>query len=125
MSLILLIRSNVSLALLNGSLIAVGHALHAPAGQVFGRRIEGQHLVQDAVVQRFLDKPLDLAEINHHTVTVKLLRTAVNHNHPVMTVYAGTLALIVQLQTMTSRDFYFLLYVIHIPIISSHHFPTS
>lgn len=49
-----LVGGDISLALLHGCLVAVGHTLHHPMSQVLGCGVEGQHVIQHTMVDRFL-----------------------------------------------------------------------
>jgi hypothetical protein len=53
-----------------------------------------------AMVERTMDFLFDFGEIADHTIGVQLLRTAINHDYPVMTVDIRAFTFIRELQTM-------------------------
>ena len=78
MLLIFLIRRHISLALLHLGTIAGRNLLHTPTGDILGRGVEGQHIVQILMVQPTLDVVFNLGEVDHHTILIQLFRTRVD-----------------------------------------------
>lgn len=89
-----LVACHVALAFLHVHAVAVGNLLADPAGNVLGRGVEGEKLVEIAVVEIRGDVLLDVAEIGHHPVGVELARTAVDSHNPVVAVQAAAFAFI-------------------------------
>ena len=93
--------------------VAVGHRIDNPAGQVLGRRVEIEHLVQVAVVDLPVDQSLDLGEVAHHAVAVQFLGTAIDVDLPVVAVEVLALALVIEVQLVAGGYFKGFADVIH------------
>ena len=93
--------------------VAVGHRVHNPAGQVLGRRVEVQHLVQVAMVDLPVDQSLDFGEVAHHAVAVQFLGTAIDVDFPVVAVEVLAFALVIEVQLVAGGYFKGFADVIH------------
>ena len=69
-----------------------------PAGDIFRRGIDIQHLVDILVVEGILDYPLDMGEVSYHTVLIQRLCLAENGNYPVVPMQCLALAFITEIQ---------------------------
>lgn len=87
------------------SAVAVGHGVDDPFGQILGRRIEVQHLIDVGMVNLPVNQSLDLSEVAHHAVAVKLLTSAIHIDLPVVTVQVLAFALIVEVKLMACGYF--------------------
>ena len=83
--------------------VAVRDGIHNPLGQVLGRRVEVQHLIDVGMVDLSVNQALDLSEVAHHAVAVKLLTSAIHIDLPVVTMQVLAFALIVEIKLMASR----------------------
>ena len=84
MLLILFIGCHIALALLNLGPIAGRNLLHTPTGDILGRRVKGQHIVQVLMVQSTLDVSFNLGEVDHHTILIQLFRTTEESDNPIV-----------------------------------------
>jgi len=94
------IGRHIALALLYLGTITGRNLLHTPTGDVLGRRVKGQHIVQILMVQPTLDVAFNLGEVDHHTILIQLFSTTVEGDDPVVTVQLRALALVVQHKMM-------------------------
>jgi hypothetical protein len=108
-----LVRGDIAGGLLDVDAVAVGDLLLAPVGDILGRGIAAYHIIDDLVVESVDDLALDLGEVHHHTVMVQLLGLAIDSDLPVVTMQLGALARVIQFQSVSARDFYMFLYVVH------------
>ena len=111
-----LIHRHIAHALLHPHLVAVGYLLCAPAGNVLGCGVEGQHLVQVLMVQQSLHPFPYQRKVHHHAIGIQLPCLAVEGYQPVVAVQFGALALIIKPQLVTCRYLYRFLYVIHVSV---------
>ena len=107
------IDGHIALALLHACLVAGFDLLRTPAGNILGRGVEGQYLVQVLMVDDALDALFDFSKIHDHSILVEFLRTAVDGDAPVVAVRLGALAVIVEHQVVGCRYLYVLFNVIH------------
>ena len=87
-------------------------------GQVFGRRVEVQHLVDVGMIDLAMDKLFDQGEVAHHAIAVEMFGTAIHVDLPVVAMKVFALALIVEVELVASRYFKGFSYVIHIQLVS-------
>ena len=80
--------------------VAVRDGVDNPLGQVLGRRVEVQHLVDVGMVNLAVYQALDFGEIAHHAVAVKLFGPAIHIDLPVVAMQVLALALIVEIKLM-------------------------
>ena len=66
------------------STVAVRDGVDNPLGQVLGRRVEIQHLVDVSMINLAVNQALNLGEIAHHAVAVELFGTAIHIDLPVV-----------------------------------------
>ena len=66
------------------STVAVRDGVDNPLGQVLGRRVEVQHLVDVSMINLAVNQALNLGEIAHHAVAVELFGTAIHIDLPVV-----------------------------------------
>ena len=85
--------------------VAVRDGVDNPFGQVFGRRIEVQYLVEVGMVNPAVDQALDFGEVAHHAIVVELFGAAIHIDLPVMTVKVLALALIVEIELVAGGYF--------------------
>jgi hypothetical protein len=78
--------------------VAVRDSVDNPLGQVLGRRVEVQHLIDVGMVDLAVYQALDLGEIAHHAVAVKLLGSAIHIDLPVVAMQVLAFALIVEIK---------------------------
>lgn len=64
--------------------VAVRDGVDNPLGQVLGRRVEVEHLVDVGMVDLAVYQALDLGEVAHHAIAVKLLGPAIHIDLPVV-----------------------------------------
>ena len=93
--------------------IGLWYLVANPASHILCRRVEGQYLVEVAVVETVADEPLDVGEINYHTILVQFTRLAVNGNNPVVPMQLLTLTFVGEMELMAGRDFECFLDVVH------------
>lgn len=89
------VAGNVALRFLESYLVAVRYLVRNPVSEVFGRRIKVKHFVEVPVVHFVCQHFLDVAEVNNHSVFVKLFGTAVDGNDTVVAVQALAFAFVV------------------------------
>ena len=87
------------------STVAVRDSVDNPLGQVLGRRIEVQHLVDVGMVDLAVNQALDLGEVAHHAVAVELFGTAIHIDLPVVAMQVLAFALIVEIKLVTCGYF--------------------
>ena len=85
--------------------VAVRDCVDNPFGQIFGRRIEVQHLVKVRMVYPSVNQSFDFGEVAHHTVVVQFLGAAIHVNLPVVAMQVLTFALVVEIKLMAGRYF--------------------
>ena len=85
--------------------VAVRDGIHNPLGQVLGRRVEIQDLIDVGVVNLAVNQTFDFGEVAHHPVAVELLATAIHVNLPVVAMQVLALALIVEVKLMACGYF--------------------
>ena len=93
--------------------VAVGHRIDNPAGQVLGRRVEIEHLVQVAMIYLPVDQSFDFREVAHHAVAVQLFGTAIDVDLPVVAVEVLALALVIEVELVARGYFEGFADVIH------------
>ena len=84
--------------------ITIRHGIDDPTGQVLGRGIEVQHLVDVGMVDLAMNQALDLGEVAHHAVAVELLATAIHVDLPVVAMEVLALALVVEVKLVAGGD---------------------
>ena len=85
--------------------VAVRDGIHNPLGQVLGRRVEVQHLVDIGVVDLAVNQALNLGEVAHHAIAVELFGTAIHIDLPVVAMQVLAFALIVEIKLVTCGYF--------------------
>lgn len=99
------VACNVAFAFLDIYTVAVWSLLTDPTGDVFSRRVEGEEFIEISVVEIGGDALLDVAEINHHSVGVKLFGPAMDSHDPVMAVETGAFAFVGKVEAVATRKF--------------------
>ena len=102
---ILDVRSLVVARLPHISAVAVRDSIHNPLGQVLGRRVEIQDLIDVGVVDLAVNQTFDFGEIAHHAVAVKLFSAAIHIDLPVVAMQVLAFALIVEIKLMACGYF--------------------
>ena len=102
---ILDVRSLVVARLPHISAIAVRDGIHNPLGQVLGRRVEIQDLIDVGVVNLAVNQTFDFGEVAHHPVAVELLATAIHVDLPVMAMQVLAFALVIEVKLVAGRYF--------------------
>ena len=85
--------------------VAVRDGIHNPLGQVLSRWVEIQDLIDIGVVNLAVNQALNLGEIAHHTIAVKLFSAAIHIDLPVVAMQVLALALIVEVKLMACGYF--------------------
>ena len=98
--------------------IAVRDGVDNPLGQILGRGVEIENLVDIGVVYLPVNQTLDFGKVAHHAVAVEFLGAAIHVYFPVVAMQVLALALIVEIKLMTSRYFQGFSDVIHIQLFS-------
>ena len=80
--------------------IAVRDSVDNPLGQVLGRRVEVQNLIDVGMVNLAVNQSLDLGEVADHAIAVKLFGPAIHIDFPVVAMQVLTFALIVEIKLM-------------------------
>ena len=115
-------KISLILNLVRGLIVLTFHDIHTiglwylvanPTGHILCRRIERQNLVEVAVVETVANEPLDVGEINNHTILIQFTRLAVNGDYPVVSMQLLTLTFVGEIELMAGRDFECFLDVIH------------
>ena len=99
-SLFTFIARHITLALLHSAFITLWYLLRAPAGNIFRRGVEGQHVVQVLMVKAALDETLHLREVYHHAVLVQLTGLTIKRDDPVMAMHLCAFTFIIDSQLM-------------------------
>lgn len=81
------------------------HLVANPAGDVFGRGIEWQYLVQVLMIQLALHQFFDMGEVRHHPVGVQLAGPAMDSDNPVVAMQILALAGVRKPKAMGGRYF--------------------
>ena len=102
---ILDVRSLVVARLPHIGAVAVRDSIHNPLGQVLGRRIEVQDLIDVGMVNLSVNQTFDFGEITHHAIAVELLAAAIHVDLPVVAVQVLALALVVEVKLMAGGYF--------------------
>ena len=96
----------VPLAFLHRRLVTFRNLLRDPPRDILRRRVERQHVIEVAVVERVMDALLYAREVTDHPVGVEALGTAVDGHNPVVAVDIGAFALIRKLEAVGTRYFH-------------------
>ena len=107
------VRGLVVLALYDVHAVSLGNLLAYPSGNVLGRWVEGQNIVEIRVVESVGNQLFDVCEVNHHTVWVQLARLAMYGHKPIVPMQLLALAFIRESEMMAGRYFKSFLYVVH------------
>ena len=78
--------------------VAVRDSIHNPLGQVLGRRIEVQDLIDVGMVDLAVNESLDLGEVAYHTIAVELCSAAIHIDFPIVAVKVLAFALVVEVE---------------------------
>ena len=97
---------HIAVRLPHHGLIAQGELLNHPCGDVFRRGIEGQQLIEIAMIQESVHHLLDMLKVLHHSLAIQFARCQINGNHPVMAVQPAALAAVGKIQLMASCHFH-------------------
>ena len=85
--------------------VAVRDGVDNPLGQVLGRRVEIQDLIDVGVVDFTMNQTFDFGEVAHHAIAVELLATAIHIDLPVVAMQVLALALVVEIELMACGYF--------------------
>lgn len=96
----------VSLALLNDGLVAFWELLYYPSSDVLGGRVEGEKLVEVAMVEITMNLLLDEREVDDHPVLVQLFCLAEDLDDPVVPMQLAALARIGEVEVVAGRNLY-------------------
>ena len=99
------IDGDIALGLLKHDLVAAGHSVADPSGEILRRGIEVHDVVEMTVVQHSGHLFLYMCEIRHHPVAVELPCAAEHHDDRVVAVQAAAFALIIQGKAVRKSDF--------------------
>lgn len=99
-----LVDSYITLALLHADLVAILHMVANPTGDILGRRIDrSKDFVDILMVEGVLHNLLDMREVGHHTILVEFARTAIDRDHPIVSVQILALGFVAERQVMCRR----------------------
>jgi hypothetical protein len=85
--------------------VAVRDGIHNPLSQILGSRIEVKYLIYIGMVDLAVNQALNLGEIAHHAIAVKLFSTAIDVNLPIVAMQVLALALVVEIELMACGYF--------------------
>lgn len=112
-SLVGLVAGFVAFAFLHVHPVAVGHLLADPAGEILGAGVEGQQVVEVAVVKVVVDALLDVEEVDQQAVLVELPSAAPYGHGPVVPVHRLVGPSLAEMQAVACRNLHCLLDLVH------------